>query len=230
MAATNPQARGETKLDADSADSVAYIDYLAVERAAAINDVEAALGRPIDVQFEYTAVLNGFATEMTPAEAERVAKLSNVRIVQRDKEFELHTDAGPEWIGAPGIWDGTTTAGLPGTYGEGVIVGVIDTGIDPWNPSFAATGDDGYTVQNPNGDGNYFGVCDPNNTNPPAGVVGYDPTFPCNSKLIGVWGYTASDPNPRDGDGHGSHTASTAAGNVVYDTTVGTPWPSSPLR
>ncbi|MCB0035080.1 MAG: S8 family serine peptidase, partial [Anaerolineales bacterium] len=105
---------------------------------------------------------------------------------------------------------------LNGTLGEGVIVGILDTGVDPWNPSFLAVGGDGYVHTNPLGEGNYLGVCDPSNAGGD-GVVAYDPTFPCNSKLIGVWGYTASDPSPRDGDGHGSHTASTAAGNVVFD-------------
>lgn len=102
-----------------------------------------------------------------------------------------------------------------GTLGEGVVVGVIDTGIDPWNPSFAVAGSDGYTHTNPLGEGHYLGVCDPSNTAPPSGVVAYDPTFPCNSKLIGVWGYKAVAPSPRDTEGHGSHTASTAAGNIV---------------
>ena len=53
--------------------------------------------------------------------------------------------------------------------------------------------------------------------------MAYDPTFPCNDKLIGVWGYTASDGSPRDSDGHGSHTASTVAGNFVDEAVVETP-------
>ena len=112
------------------------------------------------------ASFNGYAAEMTPAEAATVAGLPGVVRVEREQMFQPDTDAGPAWIGAPGIWDGSMTGGLPGTKGEGIIVGVIDTGIDPWNPSFAATGDDGYTVENPYGDGNYVGVCDPTNTDP----------------------------------------------------------------
>jgi len=220
--ATKPEARGESKLDANSVDAVAYMDYLAVERATAINATEATLNREVEVEYEYTAVLNGFATVMTPEEAAEVAKLDNVRIVQRDMEFELHTDAGPTWIGADGIWYGTMTGGLPATMGDGIVVGVIDTGIDPWNPSFADIGGNGHDHENPKG--KYFGVCDPENTDPPAGVSAYDPTFPCNDKLIGAWGYSSvNDGTPRDSDGHGSHTASTAAGNFVDDAVVNTP-------
>lgn len=112
--------------------------------------------------------------------------------------------------------------GLRGSLGAGVIVGIIDTGIDPWNPSFAGTGGDGYVHTNPYGDGNYVGVCDSTNAGGD-GVVGYDATFPCNSKLIGVWGYTASDTSPRDTDGHGSHTGGTSAGNIIFDSVVEAP-------
>ncbi|MFK7804483.1 MAG: S8 family serine peptidase [Anaerolineae bacterium] len=112
--------------------------------------------------------------------------------------------------------------GLSGSLGAGVVVGIIDTGIDPWNPSFASVGGDGYVHTNPLGDGTYLGVCDPANAGGD-GVVGYDATFPCNSKLIGVWGYTASDTSPRDTDGHGSHTGGTSAGNIVFDSVVEAP-------
>ncbi|MCA9994865.1 MAG: S8 family serine peptidase [Anaerolineales bacterium] len=222
LQATSPRVTGANKLDPNSAASQAYMAYLGEKRAEAIEAAGAAIERPLTIAFEYKATLNGYAAEMTSAEAHAIAKLPGVVRVEREKIFELQTDAGPAWIGAPSIWDGSAT-GDAGTYGEGIIVGVIDTGIDPWNPSFAETGDDGYTHTNPFGAGTYVGVCDPNNTNPEPGVVAYDPTFPCNGKLIGVWGYTASDPSPRDGDGHGSHTASTAAGNFVNNSVVNSP-------
>lgn len=122
-------------------------------------------------------------------------------------------EGGYTWIGAPQVWKGV--GDVPGTMGEGVVVGVIDSGINPVSDSFAATGDDGYTHTNPKG--KYFGVCDPAETV-------YDPTFPCNDKLIGAWGYPpVNNGNPRDIDGHGSHTAGTSAGNVVFNATVVTP-------
>lgn len=223
LAPTNPAARGETKLDAQTAASRAYLDYLDQERRQTIAAAERRLGRTLEIAYEYAITLNGFAATLAPAEAEQVAQLPGVAVVERETILEIQTDAGPAWIGAPSIWDGSATGGLPGTMGEGIIVGVIDTGVDPWNPSFAATGDDGYAHANPLGAGTYLGVCDPANTSPPAGVVVYDPTFPCNSKLIGAWGYTTSDDSPRDSNGHGSHTASTAAGNIVHNAVISTP-------
>ena len=91
--------------------------------------------------------------------------------------------------------------------GAGIVVGVIDTGIWPENPSFA--GGTGIPV-------------------PATGTASAWPgsNFPastCNDKLIGARYYVAGFGkkniakdeflSPRDGSGHGSHTSSTAAGN-----------------
>ena len=91
-----------------------------------------------------------------------------------------------------------------GTMGEGIIIGVIDTGINSSHPSFAAVGGDGYVHTNPYGSGNYVGYCAAN------------PSF-CNDKLIGAWAFHPSSTNPEDANGHGSHTAGTAGGNFLQD-------------
>ncbi len=98
---------------------------------------------------------------------------------------------------------------LAGTMGEGVVVGVLDTGINAGHPSFAAVAGDGYQHVNPLGAGNYLGHC----------VA--DPAF-CNDKLIGAWSFLSGDADPTDFDSHGSHTAGTAVGNLVADASIGT--------
>ena len=65
LEATNPAARGETKLDAHSPASVAYLDYLADQHAQFIATMEQALGRDVDVLFRYDAVLNGLAVRLS---------------------------------------------------------------------------------------------------------------------------------------------------------------------
>lgn len=97
-----------------------------------------------------------------------------------------------------------------GTMGEGVVVAILDTGINSDHPSFADIGGDGYNHTNPLGSGNYI----------PGSYCESNPSF-CNDKLIGAWDMvnTTDDPNsPEDSDGHGSHTASTVAGNIVEAT------------
>ncbi|NTU83583.1 MAG: CHRD domain-containing protein [Chloroflexales bacterium] len=117
---------------------------------------------------------------------------------------------------APG---GELRGQLVPSRGEGVVIGVLDSGIDPAHPSFKdpAPGD-GYDHSNPRADGSYLGVCNPND-----GDGRYDPGFQCNDKLIGAYTFAETSgvpdpqgrPSPRDNLGHGSHVAGTAAGNLV---------------
>jgi uncharacterized repeat protein (TIGR01451 family) len=212
LRATNPEARGEAKLDTKSADSVTYLSYLEDKQTQFIVAMEQAVARPVNVKFQYKYASNGMAVWLTPQEAAKVATLPGVVHVERDTMLYPTTDVGPAWIGAEGIWDGTATGGLPATKGEGVIVGILDSGINMDHPSFAATGDDGYVHTNPFGAGTYVGLC----ATEPA-------TYTCNSKLIGAWDFTDEDPLDDEDAAHGSHTASTAAGNVVYSPTVHAP-------
>ncbi len=200
LAATSPRATGAAKLDPQAPASVAYLDYLKVQHAQALTAVEQTVGRSVEMTFQYLAVLNGFAITLTPQEAVKVAALPAVAAVSRDVERELDTDVGPLHIGAPAIWNGETGTGLA-TRGEGVIIGVIDTGINSQHPSFAATDGDGYTHTNPYGAGVYKGWCVAN------------PSF-CNAKLIGAYTFHPNGGSPEDTNGHGSHTASTAGGNA----------------
>ncbi|WP_175507705.1 S8 family serine peptidase [Nocardioides terrae] len=102
-----------------------------------------------------------------------------------------------------------------GIDGDGVLVGVIDTGIWPEHPSFA---DDGSLPEAPvlAGDSCQFGntTANPN-----------DKDFTCNNKLVGARDMTityraveGAEPDEfvsaRDDEGHGTHTASTAAGDA----------------
>ena len=52
----------------------------------------------------------------------------------------LDTDRSPQFIGADVIWRALAANPSLGDGGQGVIVGVIDTGIWPEHPSFADDG------------------------------------------------------------------------------------------
>lgn len=196
LAATNPQKTGKTKLNPSSAASRAYLAHLAHEQSAARTAIDHAVGHKGKVVFSYRTVLNGMAVDLSAAQAGRVAKLPDVATVVPDTNLHLLTDNGPAWIGATSVWGGTG-GGSP-TKGEGLVAGIIDSGINHDHPSFAAVGGDGYHHSNPKG--RYFGVCDP--------VTGAPL---CNAKLIGMYDFTGT--GPEDDNGHGSHTASTVAGN-----------------
>jgi len=205
LAPTNPAVRGELKLDSKSAASRAYLDYLLQQQNSFLVTAQLTLGRPVEVFARYRYALNGVALAMTAAEAARISRLSGVKQVMAERIYQLQTDVGPAWIGAPSLWNGSATGGAAGTKGEGVVIGVIDTGVNHDHPSFADIGGDGYNHSNPRG--TFLGLCDP--------ITGLP--F-CNDKLIGVWDFTGT--TPEDDNLHGSHTASTAAGNVVAATIV----------
>ena len=112
------------------------------------------------------------------------------------------------------------TRGDSGYDGEGIIVGIIDSGIWPEHPSFADPDPSGEPYDPPAAapPGGY--LCEfGNDTHNPL-----DAAFTCNNKLIGayqmldtyrfVFGAEADEfDSARDNSGHGTHTSSTAAGN-----------------
>jgi len=203
LAATNPAARGEARLKPNSTASQAYLQYLGNERSALLSAIGNLLGRQISPKRQYNVALNGFAVQLSATEAGRVAALPGVSSVQRNQNLETLTDAGPAWMNADDIWDGSAVGGV-GSKGERIVAGIIDTGVNVGHPSFADPGPiDGYVYSNPRG--RFYGVC--------AGAAVPAPGSGCNNKLIGLYDFTGIGVN--DDVGHGSHTASTVAGNLV---------------
>jgi uncharacterized repeat protein (TIGR01451 family) len=197
--ATSPQVTGASKLDTQESSVVAYRDYLRDKQEAFI---QSELSGKAEVRYRYQLAMNGIAVEMSPTEADRIAQLDEVESVIPNWTETLLTDAGPAWVGAEDVWSGAAS-GTP-TQGEGIVIGILDTGINMDHPSFADIGGDGYNHSNPRG--KFYGWCDPLDPD-------YDSTLTCNHKLIGVW--SADSDSPEDYQGHGSHVASTAAGNVL---------------
>ncbi len=204
LQATSLEATGGEKLDVNTPASVRYINYLKSQQARFLTSAAKAAGHDLDVLFQYQLALNGVAVRLTAAEAAAIAKLDGVKAVVPDWVEYAPTDAGPTWIGADEIWDGTASGGVA-TKGEGMIIGIIDTGINMDHPSFADVGGDGYNHTNPRG--KLYGWCDVTNT------AVYTTAVTCNDKLIGVWSFDSD--LPEDYNGHGSHVGSTAAGNVI---------------
>lgn len=211
--ATSAKSNGKKRLDTNSKAARKYEKYLRDQQKQLLGNAGKAFGRGLDTQFDFQHAINGFALELTVEEAKAMRSMNGVVSVQRERMEQLLTDAGPAWIGAPEVWTNPPDS----TQGEGIVVAILDSGINHDHPSFAAVGPgDGYSHTNPLGSGNSVpgSYCDT-----------VDPLF-CNDKLIGAWSFVPGDSNfpvPEDDDGHGSHTASTTAGNVVDGATLFAP-------
>ncbi len=210
--------QGALRLDVEGTNSERYVDYLETRQAQMETRMSMMVGRDVTPRLTMQHALNGMVVELSEAEARSMRLMSDVRLVEPYREYELDTDTGPALIGAPAVWNGTNP-GAPGPYrGEGVVVGIIDSGINFGSPSFSAVGPvDGYAHSNPLGSGNYLGTCAPG---------GVDEGR-CNDKLIGGYDFICGAPEnacgnadireePGFGDtnSHGSHVASTVAGNT----------------
>jgi hypothetical protein len=186
---------------------------------------------------------NAFTARLTANQATELSGDRSVLMLVKDVAYQADTWNTPHFLGL----EGERGSGTGGEWqqqggvakaGAGTVVGVIDSGIWPESRSFRGTQLD----RNPTGpfdmyrqgnntymqkaDGGIFrGFCQPGEK-----WVAND----CNSKLIGARYYPDAfldslkpqqrDPHEiisaRDGNGHGSHTASTAAGNFGVPATV----------
>lgn len=231
LKATNPSKKSSTsartqkapRLNVKAPEVKEYVSYLKGEQSTFITRAE-KVANGIRVIDTYKYGLNGLAVKVTPDEAEALSKLPGVASVEREAMYTLDTDVGPEKIGALSLWEQTTNSGV-GSFGEGIVIGVVDSGVNTDSRSFADVGDDGFDHTNPLGAGVYVGDCEVN--------------FPelCNDKLIGVHSYTRITDDygdtevfppdlPRNGEdysGHGTHTAGTSGGNILLNVPVLTP-------
>ena len=178
------------------------------------------------VVHSYSKVFNGASLVLAGDKVDALAAVGGVTGIYLDEMQTLTTDASPEFIGAPAMWD---ALGGQGSAGEGVIVGILDSGIWPEHPSVADPDPLGNpfpappTVPGSNGfvNGVPRDTCDFGNT----AFNADDAPFTCNNKLIGAYDFTdtykavlglipTEFDSARDSNGHGSHTLTTAAGNA----------------
>ncbi|MCK3768755.1 S8 family serine peptidase [Microbacterium aerolatum] len=224
-------------LDAHSADSQKYIAHLENEQR------KLATSEGVTPDVAYQVTLNGFSADLTGDQVDALRASKDVLGVFPDEirhpDAQSSTDflgLGDDAKGKGGVWEAT---GGVKHAGEGVVVGVIDTGIAPEHPSF-----DGKKLKKqkkpkqdrgePYSDGSYVYFDKSDGTQFRSAIVeGQDwDKHDYTTKLIGAQYFSTGAAaagfdfqydylSPRDGDGHGSHTASTAAGEFGVKATVG---------
>ncbi|MFC6017743.1 S8 family serine peptidase [Plantactinospora solaniradicis] len=215
-AATSP-ARTGRKLSGAPAEQ-RYGGYVAGRESAFVGALAKRVPQA-SVGHRLRTVYGGVSAVVPANKVGELLRIDGVVAVQQDVLRKPLTDASGAFIGATSLYPrlgGTRNAG------KGVVVGVIDTGAWPEHPSFADQGNLGAPPAKPDGTPR---TCDfGDNPLTPAVDV-----FACNRKLIGgarfLDTYDLVDDDDvyrsaRDSGGHGTHTASTAVGNVVGSASV----------
>ncbi len=152
------------------------------------------------LRWRYRLVLNGYAVDLPRADTGRLHALPGVRDVYASAPYGPQLDDSAAQIGARALW-GT---GLE-TAGDGMKIGIIDTGVDPRHEFFDPAG---YTM--------------------PAGFPRGQAQF-TSAKVIVARAFAPPNAQTRsarlafDGaeSGHGTHVAGIAAGNANTRATGG---------
>lgn len=160
--------------------------------------------------YTYNHALNGFSAVLSQSQLEKLEQVPGHVASYPDTFGNAHTTYTPKFLGLnrqTGLWPRAE-------FGDGVIVGVVDSGIWPESESFKDKGMSPVPKR-------WRGTCESG--------VDFNASN-CNRKLIGARSFskgmkqqglnisTTDDyDSPRDSDGHGTHTSSTAAGSPVMD-------------
>ncbi len=140
----------------------------------------------------FTGLLNGLSLEMPRGFASRIRSLPEVLAIVPNRKYDRLLTKSNDIMNAPLAWQ---LSGGESQAGQGIKIGIIDTGIDHTHVMF---NDEGYQL-------------------PPGFPLG-DTDF-TNNKIIVARVFTKGgdsieDSTPRDRNGHGTHVASCAAGSL----------------
>ncbi|WP_145814239.1 S8 family serine peptidase [Kribbella amoyensis] len=209
LAATKP-SRGK-RLNAKSAAVERYAGHLRNRQDSALRTVGAKK------LYDYVYSFDGFAAELNDSQVAQLRAMPDVVAVTKDAKVTTQTSSTATFLGLDkpgGLWDQLKG---PGDAGEGLVIGVIDSGIWPDSKSFATPDPAGKAYAPLTG---FTGTCDG------AGDDSWT-SDDCNGKIVAArhfdaaWGGDAGIKqampweflSARDYNGHGTHTASTAGGN-----------------
>jgi len=146
-----------------------------------------------NVGWRYRLVANGFSVSVPSSQASRLRALPGVREVLPTATYSPQLDRTPQQIGAPALWGPTLD-----TAGQGMKIGIIDSGVDASHPFFDPAG---YTMPPgfPRGQRRFTSakvivakVFAPKTAKAPTARLAFDP----------------------DGSSHGTHVAGIAGGNA----------------
>ena len=200
-------------------------EKLLEEQAQVIKEIENQVldGYGMDVNYNYTWLLNGIAAEVPYGTLAKIASVPGVKQVLLQPVYEVcRTEAAAPLTNADGITIGRENTWAQGYTGEGMKIAIIDTGIDVDHQNFAALPDDKLTDTSANAD-TISAVLEQLNASDRMPSVAVEDLY-YNSKV--VYGFNYCDNNLNIGHDmdsmgdHGTHVAGIAAANKVVGSDV----------
>ncbi|HJU40197.1 MAG TPA: S8 family serine peptidase, partial [Tahibacter sp.] len=184
------------RIDVNAQEARDYLNQVQMQQQTHLAQIRGAIGRGnLNITHYYNITLSGISADLTEAEADAVARVPGVKAIYETPQMKLDTFRGPTFIGANTIWSGASVPGGVGNRGMGQVLASLDGGTNSTHPSFANDASCGFSIASPK----LKSALDCTTASTPTGA--------CNG------------PDPEDDEGgHGVHTSSTAAGNVVTTT------------
>ncbi|XP_058078697.1 subtilisin-like protease SBT1.8 [Magnolia sinica] len=160
--------------------------------------------------YTYHSSFPGFSAFLSPSQAQALRLSPSVLGIYTDTVYDLHTTRTPFFLGLDDAEMARRSEAHIDQASQDVVIGVLDTGVWPESPSFQDS-------EMPEIPSRWRGTCE--------AAVDIKPSD-CNRKLIGARSFSKGyrmameyrgekakeAASARDRDGHGTHTASTAAG------------------
>ncbi len=187
-----------------SASALAFQNSFYSEQASVIDDV-ISIDSDAEILFRYDTVFNGFAAEVRYMDIEAIKSNSLVKEVYISSTYEApytpNDTSSNDMIGVPYSWDQSYD-------GDGMLISVIDSGIDYTHPLLNNLSSPGMITQQEMIDRiKSVTLTTPRLTNPADGVK--------NNKVIFGYDYRDGDTDPQDQlVGHGTHVAGIIAANT----------------
>ena len=189
------------RLNVHSATSQAYVAQLRRVQDAEIAAVRAAIPRA-QIQERYSILLDGFTVQLPERQLPTLLRVKGVTKVYPSLAYFATMDRGPSVIHA------TDLEAATGDKGQGVKIGVVDTGVDPTSPFLDPAGFS-YPPGFPKGDTNL--------TTPKVIVARVFPGYPRDKNSVKP--FDATEP-------HGTHVSGIAAGDEGTNAPAGPDHPA----
>lgn len=195
--------------------------WLEAKQDAVVSEIEETLfdGENLDIRYHYTWLLNGVATEVPYGMIDDIKATDGVKEVLLQPVYSVAEKTAVPHTVSDGVMIGRDDTWAKGYTGKGIVISVIDTGIDDDHQNFGALSDSALTEDSATKD-TVLSVLDELNATSVRPDITVDDVY--RSTKI-VYGFNYVDENVRinhigDSAGdHGTHVAGIAAANDLHN-------------